>query len=1027
MTETRLSSRSRNGLRIVWRGAVTALVALPLSVAAAGPPAGVSPDEWAGIEQQIEAERHKVAESDRPGRLWRAANPTQRFTAHFGAEDVLLLPAGRGEPGWQLGLRLAAWGAARDLQPVPPAGAIADGNRVEYRRGPVTEWYVNTAMGLEQGFTIAAPPGDDIGELVLEMTIEGDLTAELAENAAAVSFRHKDSNTTLNYSGLKAWDAVEEPLGARMELVGGGTRLRLVVGVVGAAWPITIDPTFTLAARLLPTPHLDLNGASFGASIAMDGDLMVVGQLQQDGWGPTAGHVFRRDLAGSGDWVHVAEVRPDNRPIVEEVSVAISGDTIVIGTTSEHDDGSVGIFVRNHGGTDAWGQVAHLTDTSEFGWSVDIDGDTVVVGAPRYSHGGTPEAGAAFVFYRNAGGLDAWGQVAMLANSTPFRWNLFGLSVAIETDTVLVGAPGRVTRAFVFGRDHGGPDAWGQVAEIYPTGTAGRYFGTSVAVSGDTAVVGQPDDNENGFQSGSAHIYKRDQGGTNAWGQVTRLIASDASEYARFGWSVAISGDTAAIGAYGDRSNGPGAGSVYLYRRDQGGPETWGEVTKLVASDHSPGDGFGYSVAINGDTAVAGARWESGPFVGSGSAYVFRRDEGGAGAWGQLQKIPCPPIYSALMDHFGQAVAVSHNTLVVGAPDDEDRGMGFGTAHVFERDQGGSDHWGLVATLSAEEPELHDQFAASLAVSGDILIVGAYQDNRNGTHSGTAYVFERDRGGTNAWGQVTELTPNYAYAYALFGISVSVDGDTAAVGTPGTGVQGGVTYIFQRDHGGPDAWGRVAELRPVDLPSTQNRFGWSTAISGDTVISGAPWNGTAYVFERDHGGPDAWGQVAKIVHPVYAWTVALDADTALIDGRDEIAILERDEGGPDAWGEVATIPYPPGAGYHPYVQNFAISGDTLVIGAPDDMVGGLRIGSTYVFRRHAGGPNGWGQVARVTAFDGQESDRFGSSVAVDGDTLVAGASNSNQLGLWSGSAYIFTPHLVRVPSYPRRVVPDADP
>jgi hypothetical protein len=131
MTQTRLSSRTRDGLRILLRGALAALVALPLAVAAAGPPAGVSPEEWTGIQQQIEAERHRVAESDRPDRLWRADNPTQRFTAHFGAEDVVIEPAGRGEPAWQLGLRLTAWGAAHDLQPVPPAGAIAEGNRVE--------------------------------------------------------------------------------------------------------------------------------------------------------------------------------------------------------------------------------------------------------------------------------------------------------------------------------------------------------------------------------------------------------------------------------------------------------------------------------------------------------------------------------------------------------------------------------------------------------------------------------------------------------------------------------------------------------------------------------------------------------------------------------------------------------------------------------------------------------------------------------------------------------------------------------
>ena len=135
-----------------------------------GPPVGESSEAWAGIQAQIEAERHTITESERPGRIYRADNPTQRFTAHFGSEDVALVPRGGGEPAWELGLRLTSWGVAHDLQQVNFATATAYDNRVEYRRGPLTEWYVNTTMGLEQGFTIEAPPADDITELVLEMT-----------------------------------------------------------------------------------------------------------------------------------------------------------------------------------------------------------------------------------------------------------------------------------------------------------------------------------------------------------------------------------------------------------------------------------------------------------------------------------------------------------------------------------------------------------------------------------------------------------------------------------------------------------------------------------------------------------------------------------------------------------------------------------------------------------------------------------------------------------------------------------------
>ncbi|MCU0304656.1 MAG: FG-GAP repeat protein [Thermoanaerobaculales bacterium] len=463
MTETRLSSRSRDGLRIVRRGAIAVLLALPLAVAAAGPPAGVSPDEWAGIEQQIEAERHRIAESDRPDRLWRAANPTQRFTAQFGAEDVVIEPAGRGEPAWRLGLRLTAWGAAHDLQQVEFASVSTEGNRVEYRRGPLTEWYLNTSMGLVQGFTIVAPPDDDITELVLEMTLDGDLNPVLSENGESVTFRQEGTNTSLVYSGIKAWDAVDEVLATRIELTGGGTRLLLVIEVEGAAWPLTVDPVITLVEKLVPTPELNTSYAEFGRSVSVDGDLIVVGMDDlENGEDSGAAHVFRRD-----------------------------------------------------GGTGSWGRVAKLTASDGapdaiFGWSVAIDGDTAIVGAFGAAHAGV-DSGCAYVFQR----------------------------------------------------DHGGPDAWGQVVKLVPAdGDEDDYFGKSVSITADTAIIGAPSVNDNGYSSGSAYLFRRDQGGVDAWGQVAKITPDDGAAYDSFGCSVSIDGDTAIVGAQHDNDNGSASGSA---------------------------------------------------------------------------------------------------------------------------------------------------------------------------------------------------------------------------------------------------------------------------------------------------------------------------------------------------------------------------------------------------------------------------------------------------------------------------------
>ena len=585
-------SIARHGLRArSWsaRLACTAAILLTsLGASADGPPAGVEPEAWAGIQEQIEAERHKITESDRPGRLYRADNPTQRFTAHFGNEDVMLSTRDRGVPAWQLGLRLTAWGAAHNLQPVDPAGAYSEDNRVEYRRGPLTEWYVNTTMGLEQGFTIDAPPADDINELVLEMTLASELTPELAGGGTAVTFKHEPTGSTLTYSGLAAWDAVGDALDTRMELFGGGTRLRLVISVTDAAWPITVDPIFTQVAKLLPTPDLDTMNAYFGRSVAVDKELIIVGiDDHVHGEDSGAAHVFRRDQGGPSAWDHVAKLTASDGAAYDYfgTSLAISGDTVIVGADWDDDNGS--------------------------------------------------KSGSAYVFQRNQGGQDVWGQLAKIIPDDGMAGDSFGFSVSIGGDTAIIGAHLDDINgldsgsAYVFQRDQGGPNSWGPVAKISADdGQPGDYFGTSIDISRDTAIVAAALDDNNGADSGSAYIFRRDQGGPDAWGQVARITASDGSAEDLVG-AVAISGDTAIIGTGLDDDNGSDSGSAYIFSRDHGGPDAWGQVAKISATDAESHDEFGYAVSISGNTAIVGAPKsgslgdESGGLMSTSSATLF--------------------------------------------------------------------------------------------------------------------------------------------------------------------------------------------------------------------------------------------------------------------------------------------------------------------------------------------------------------------------------------------------------------------
>jgi hypothetical protein len=359
------------------------------------------------------------------------------------------------------------------------------------------------------------------------------------------------------------------------------------------------------------------------------------------------------------------------------------------------------------------------------------------------------------------------------------------------------------------------------------------YFGDSVSISDDTLVVGAYLDDDNGMNSGSAYVFERISG---TWAQVTKLKASDGDEGDIFGASVSISGDTLVVGAQG---NGNYIGSAYIFNRDQGGPDNWGQVKKITASDAV--QDFGLSVSISGDTVVVGTFTES--------AYIFYRDEGGPDNWGQVKKITS----SDGLKEFGVSVSISGDTVVVGASIGEGNEFESGSAYIFYRDRGGPDNWGEVQKLTASDGGPVELFGISVSISGDTVVVGTLFGDGNELNSGSAYIFYRDEGGPDNWGEVQKITASDGSAYAYFGRSVSNSGDTVVVGAISGGV-GGSAYIFYRDEGGPDNWGEVQKITASDNESS-DRFGTSVSISDDTLAVGAYLDddngensGSAYVF-----------------------------------------------------------------------------------------------------------------------------------------------------------------------------------
>ena len=329
---------------------------------------------------------------------------------------------------------------------------------------------------------------------------------------------------------------------------------------------------------------------------------------------------------------------------------------------------------------------------------------------------------------------------------------------------------------------------WGEIRKVFAADAHYDYFGGAVALSGDTLVGGAPLDDDEDTDAGGAHVFLRNEGGSDNWGEIAELIHTpyDGEE---FGFVVAADGDTVVVGDNQSYSDG----TVFIFYRNEGGANNWGEVELLRPIAF--GYGYGRSVALSGDTLAIGMR--AGPEV-----YLHERNEGGADNWGRVKIVEMPDIS---VNSFGYSVSLDNDTLLIGAIGDDDNGLYSGSALVYERNEGGADNWGEVAKLLPSDGDVWDLFGEAVAVKGDTAVVGASQNDDNGERSGSAYVFERNLGGANNWGEARKLLPSSGSADAHFGYSVTIDGDRVVVGAyrhTGTFYEEGAAYLFERNQGG---------------------------------------------------------------------------------------------------------------------------------------------------------------------------------------------------------------------------------
>ncbi len=376
-------------------------------------------------------------------------------------------------------------------------------------------------------------------------------------------------------------------------------------------------------------------------------------------------------------WIEEAKLHASDGDAYDYFGVAsaLDGDTAIITAPDDGALGSAYVFVRT-GAT--WSEQAKLVPADGgtgdgFGYySAALCGDTALIGRRNDDEAGS-QAGSAYVFVRSGA---TWIRQAKLLASDPGAVDLFGGSVSLDGDTALIGAKyddhaggSNAGSAYVLLRSG---STWSEQAKLVAGDAASNdYFGSSVSVSGDTALVGSPNDGDLPSDAGSAYVFVRSGA---SWSQQAKLLAGDPEYGPEFGYAVSLSGDTAVLGVPFYDGVGSNSGAACVFERSG---TSWSETTRLTASDATVGEYFGRYLSSDGDRALIGA---PGGWMGStaGSAYVFEKD---GSVWRQQVKLEASD--GELDDAFGAAVSLSGDSALIGACLDDDLGHSAGAAYVF--------------------------------------------------------------------------------------------------------------------------------------------------------------------------------------------------------------------------------------------------------------------------------------------------------------------------------------------------------
>ena len=465
-------------------------------------------------------------------------------------------------------------------------------------------------------------------------------------------------------------------------------------------------------------------------------------------------------------------------------------------------------------------------------------------------------------------------QVAILVDAEPAVDDYFGWSLAMDGDLAVVGAPGNELEfdipgsAYVYARESG---VWTQVADLTASDPdGGDRFGVSVAVDGDTIVVGAKRNGGEGLNAGAAYVFAKPDSGWADATETAKLTASDAAIYDTFGRSVAVSGDTIVVGAPSSDQAGSWSGAAYLFVKPDGGWVNATETAQLQASDAGEDQCFGQSVAADGDTVVVGVYTFCTPDYPSGTAYVFVRPSSGWTTTTETAQLTASTGHS--LDEFGSPVAIDGDTIVVGAVLHDANGFGAGSVYVFVRPDSGWSSATETAQLHATDAKTNANFGFSAAISGDTIAVGSLRDPDDASDGGAVYVYVKPADGWDDVDETIKLTAYDTTNYNLLGYSTALDGDTLVSGAPVAdhgGSRSGSAYSAQLD-----------QWTPIPGSGQGEANGTSYTVTG--LTSGQSYTFRVRAVNQAGPGPASDSVVAT---PQFLVTISVSDPTPVIGQR----------------------------------------------------------------------------------------------------------------------------------------------